>query len=123
VSSSGSSSAPSGTHKYPSVGQENHIQKARDDLGTNPFTWGSNSLLDHQSSFGPSQESDADDPAAYIDAVKKLDELPAHLKRLQRRVFEAETARRSTELKLRECEERIRVLQIENELLKTRQAF
>lgn len=70
-----------------------------------------------------SQETDADDPAVYLNAVRKLDELPAYLKKLQRRVFEAETARKAAELKLREYEERIRALQIENGHFKARQSF
>jgi hypothetical protein len=75
----------------------------------NASSWSPSSLFDYQSSFGLSQETDADDPAVYIDAVKKLDELPAYLKKLQRQVFEAETAKEAAELKLREYEERIRL--------------
>jgi hypothetical protein len=55
--------------------------------------------------------------------VKKLDELPGYLRKLQRRVLEAEAAKKAAEIKLREYEERIRALQMENEHLKARQAF
>lgn len=55
--------------------------------------------------------------------MKKLDELPAYLKKLQRRVLEAETAKKETEIKLQGYEERIRALEMENERLKARQAF
>jgi len=99
--------------------QESSIHKARD---TTAPTWSPSSLPDDQSPFGLSQESDIDDPAVYISAVRKLDELPLYLKKLQRRVFEAETGKKAAELKLREYEERIRTLQIENEHLKARNA-
>ena len=100
--------------------QESPIHKARD---TSASTWSPTLLLDHQSPFGQRQETDADDPAAYINAVRKLEELPAYLKKLQRRVFEVEAAKKAMELKLRESEGRIRVLQTENEYLKVRQTF
>ena len=100
--------------------QESPLHKARD---TSVSNWSPSSLLEHQPSFGQSQEAVTDDPDIYIGAVEKLGELPAYLTKLQRRVSEAESAKKTAEIKLREYEEHIKALQIENERLKARQAF
>jgi len=100
--------------------QESPTHKARDIACASASP---RSLLDYQSSSGPSQETDADHLSVYIDAVEKLDDLPVYLKKLQRRVVDAETAKKLTELQLREYEERIRALQMENEHLKAHQGF
>lgn len=105
--------------------QESPLHKARNAGASNwsPSFLPAGSPFGHEPSSGRGQETDTDDPAVYIDAVEKLDKLPAYLKKLQRRVFEAETAKNTTEIKLREYEEHIRALQIENEHLKARRAF
>lgn len=103
--------------------QETPIHKARDVICASASSWSPSSLLDYQSSFGLGQEVDTDDPTALIDAVKTLGELPAYLEKLQRQVAEAETAKKSAELKLQEYEGRIRALQTENENLKAHQGF
>ena len=103
--------------------QKTPIHRARDEICASASSWSPSSLLDYQSSFGLDQETDTGDPTALIDAVKKLGELPAYLEKLQRQVIEAEAAKKSAELKLREYEGRIRALQRENEHLKARQGF
>jgi uncharacterized small protein (DUF1192 family) len=104
--------------------QESPTNKARDIACASATSWSPSSLLvDHQSSSGLSQETDADYVSTCINAVRKLDELPSYLKKLQRRVTEAETAKKLAELEVREYEERIRALQMENEHLKARQGF
>jgi len=92
---------------------ESPLHKARDTSvpSRSPF-----SPLDHQSSGGRGQESDTDDPSIYIDAVKKLDALPAYLNKLQ-------DAKKTAEAELREYKEGMRALQMENERLKARQPF
>lgn len=103
--------------------QETPIYKGRDVISASASSWSPSSLLDYQSSFGPGQETDTDDTTTLIDAAKKLGELPAYLEKLQRQMVEAEAAKKSAELKLREYEGRIRALQMENEHLKARQGF
>jgi len=102
---------------------ETPIYKGSDVISASASSWSPGSLLDYQSTFGLGQETDTDDPTALIDAVKKLGELPAYLEKLQRQVVEAEAAKKSAELTLREYEGRIRALQMENEHLKARQGF
>jgi len=96
---------------------ESPLHEARDARVSN---W--SSLLDHQSSGGRSRETDTDDPAIYIDAVEKLDDLPAYLNKLQGRVSEAESAKKTAEAKVQEYEERMRDLQMENDRLKASRA-
>lgn len=103
--------------------QETPTHKARDIVCASASSWSPSSLLGYQSSVRLSQETDTDDAPVFINAVKTLGELPAFLEKLQRQVVEAETAKKSAELKLTEYEERIRALQIENEHLKARQGF
>jgi len=103
--------------------QESPTSKARDSVRASASSWSPSSLLDYQSPVRPSQETDNDDPAVYVNAVKKLDGLPAYINQLQKRVFEAETAKNAAELKLREYEEHSRALQMENEHLNARQGF
>ena len=104
--------------KYPPIMQESPTHKARDIACATASTWSPSSLLDCQSSSGPTQETNANHPSVDIDAVERLDDLSVYLKKLQRRVIDAETAKKLTELQLREYEERIKALQMEVEHLK-----
>ena len=101
--------------------QETPTHKGRDIVCASASSWSPGSLLGYQSSFKPSQESGTDDADVFVNAVRMLGGLPALLEKLQRQVVEAETAKKSAELKLKEYEERIRALQRENEYLKARQ--
>src|SRR5258706_12057247 len=103
--------------------QETPTHKARDIVCASASSWSPGSLLDYQSSFRLSQGTDTDDATVFINAARELGELPAFLKMLQRQMVEAETAKKSAELKLTEYEKRIRALQMENEHLKARQGF
>jgi len=96
---------------------ESPLHKARD---ASVFNWSPSSPFDYQSLGGRSQETDTDNPSIYIDAVEKLDDLPAYLRKLQGRVFEAESAKKTAEVELREYKECMRALQMENERLKAR---
>lgn len=103
--------------------QESPTQNAHDIECASASSWSPSSLLNDHSPSGLSLETDADDLAVYINAMKKLEELPVYLRKLQGQVIEAQAAKKLAERKLRESEEHNRALQMENEHLKARQGL